>query len=85
MVGVIMFRDNLLQGKWSLKISYHYSLVPNKLYHVELTISYQLKVELVTSGCFGLRLSSFCRKIIVYSRSTINTYSFLSHEWWVPP
>ena len=23
------------------------------------------------------------REIIVYSRSTINAYSFLSHEWWV--
>ena len=24
------------------------------------------------------------REIIVYSRSTINAYSLLSHEWWVP-
>ena len=24
-------------------------------------------------------------KIIKYSRSTINAYSLLSHEWWVPP
>ena len=23
-------------------------------------------------------------EIIVYSRSTINVYSLLSHEWWVP-
>ena len=23
-------------------------------------------------------------EIIVYSRSIINAYSFLSHEWWVP-
>ena len=23
-------------------------------------------------------------EIIVYSRSTINAYSLLSHEWWVP-
>ena len=26
----------------------------------------------------------FTRKIIVYSWSTINAYSFLSHKWWVP-
>ena len=24
------------------------------------------------------------REIIVYSRSIINAYSLLSHEWWVP-
>ena len=30
-----------------------------------------------------LDLSFLYREIIVYSRSTINAYSFLSHEWWV--
>ena len=25
----------------------------------------------------------WCREIIVYYRSTINTYSLLSYEWWV--
>ena len=29
--------------------------------------------------------SLFLGKIIRYSRNTINTYSLLSHEWWVPP
>ena len=24
------------------------------------------------------------REIIVYSQNTINVYSLLSHEWWVP-
>ena len=34
---------------------------------------------------FSLSLSRnpISGKIIVYSRSTINTYSLLSHEWWV--
>ena len=31
-----------------------------------------------------LDLSFLYREIIVYSRSTINAYSLLSHEWWVP-
>ena len=30
-----------------------------------------------------LDLSFLYREIIVYSRSTINAYSLLSHEWWV--
>ena len=34
--------------------------------------------------CFVIPIS-FLRKIIRYSRSTINACSLLSHEWWVPP
>ena len=35
-------------------------------------------VQLMTSFVVALW------EIIVYSRSTINAYSLLSHEWWVP-
>ena len=39
-----------------------------------------------TIGIFFSQLSlSHPRKIIRYSQSTINAYSLLSHEWWVPP
>ena len=31
------------------------------------------------------KVSIHMRKIIRYSRSTINACSLLSHEWWVPP
>ena len=31
-----------------------------------------------------LRVMALSWEIIVYSRSTINVYSLLSHEWWVP-
>ena len=31
-----------------------------------------------------MKLILYFREIIVYSRSTINAYSFLSHEWWTP-
>ena len=31
------------------------------------------------------KLWTYCLwKIIIYSQSTINAYSLLSHEWWVP-
>ena len=39
-------------------------------------------VRCLVAGLCHVVFSS--RKIIVYSRSTINTYSLLSHKWWVP-
>ena len=33
---------------------------------------------------FSLTIYNECWEIIVYSWSTINAYSLLSHEWWVP-
>ena len=34
--------------------------------------------------CLILIIAKFNTEIIVYSRSTINACSLLSHEWWVP-
>ena len=33
---------------------------------------------------WSLKVITKNREIIVYSRNTINVYSLLSHEWWIP-
>ena len=40
--------------------------------------------ELDFEGILTERVASFLREIIVYSQSTINVCSLISHEWWVP-
>ena len=51
------------------------------IFTIHLLIIWTLTWVLVPSATFP---SSLWREIIVYSGSTINAYSLLSHEWWVP-
>ena len=43
---------------------------------IKATADYPLKNNIISCAKW---------KIIRYSRSTINAYSLLSHEWWIPP
>ena len=55
--------------------------VPHALHHFSLR---EVK-PLPSFGHFLIneRAKRYCREIIVYSRSIINTYFPLSHKWWV--
>ena len=53
--------------------------IPSSWYTIECTSFRTWKVLGNVNGCYW-----FKGEIIVYSRSTINAYSLISHEWWVP-
>ena len=74
--------SNLISISPKKKLNFFKILLPHQL--LCLVVKFNLVKD---SKSRGFSISSFVThigKIIRYSRSTINAYSLLSHEWWVP-